>query len=101
MSVIFPSLCEGFGIPVLEAFYFRKPLLLSRTASLPEVAADAALYFDPTQPQEIAQALIQGLEMSEEEQSRWIEKGEERLKLFSWQKTADEIDKILTQILQS
>ena len=99
-AVIFPSLCEGFGIPVLEAFYFRKPLLLSNASSLPEVAGDAALYFNPEKPEEIAEAILQGLEMSESEQQTWITKGLQRLERFSWQKTADEIGKILQDLLR-
>ena len=94
-AVIFPSLCEGFGIPVLEAFYFRKPLLVSNTSSLPEVAGDAAIYFDPTQPDDMAQAILRAMQMNELEQAQWIQKGIQRLQAFSWQKTSDEIDRIL------
>ena len=97
-AVIFPSLCEGFGIPVLEAFYFRKPILLSNTSSLPEVAKEAAVYFDTNQPVDMALAIIHALQMSETEQTEWIRKGEQRLKTFSWQKTADEIDRLLTEL---
>ena len=98
-AIIFPSLCEGFGIPVLEAFYFRKPLLLSNASSLPEVAGDAAIYFDPMKSEEIAQQITQIWHMSDAEQAQWIAKEQQRLKLFSWQKTADEIEKILNDIL--
>ena len=94
-AVIFPSLCEGFGIPVLEAFYFRKPLLVSNTSSLPEVAGEAAIYFDPTQPDDMAQAIFRAMQMNELEQAQWIQKGIQRLQAFSWQKTSDEIDRIL------
>ena len=94
-AVIFPSLCEGFGIPVLEAFYFRKPLLVSNTSSLPEVAGEAAIYFDPTQPDDMAQTILRAMQMNEQEQAQWIQKGIQRLQAFSWQKTSDEIDRIL------
>ena len=94
-AVIFPSLCEGFGIPVLEAFYFRKPLLVSNTSSLPEVAGDAAIYFDPTQPDDMAHTILRAMQMDEQEQAQWIQKGMQRLQAFSWQKTSDEIDRIL------
>lgn len=99
-AMIFPSLCEGFGIPVLEAFYYRKPLLLSNASSLPEVAGDAALYFDPHQPEEIAARIEEALCMTADEQTKWIKKGEARLKVFSWQKTADEIDGMITNLLR-
>ena len=57
--LIFPSLYEGFGIPVLEAMSFGKPILCSNTTSLPESAGDAALYFDPRKPEDIVRCLEQ------------------------------------------
>jgi len=57
-ALIFPSLYEGFGIPVLEAMSAGVPVLSSDVASLPEVGGDAALYFDPHQPTQIMYALI-------------------------------------------
>jgi glycosyltransferase involved in cell wall biosynthesis len=56
-AVIFPSLYEGFGLPVLEGMAFGKPVLCSSLTSLPEVAGDAALFFDPRQPREIDSAI--------------------------------------------
>ncbi|HEY3059495.1 MAG TPA: glycosyltransferase family 1 protein [Chloroflexota bacterium] len=56
-GLIFPSLYEGFGMPVLEAMAFGKPVLCSRVTNLPDLAGDAAYYFDPTQPEEIRTAL--------------------------------------------
>jgi glycosyltransferase involved in cell wall biosynthesis len=55
--LIFPSLYEGFGIPLLEAMYYGKPILCSNVTSIPEIAQDAALYFDPRDPREIANCL--------------------------------------------
>lgn len=55
--LIFPSLYEGFGIPVLEAMCFGKPVLCSNSTSLPEVAGDAAFYFDPRKPGDIVRCL--------------------------------------------
>ena len=97
-AVVFPSLSEGFGIPVLEAFYYGKPLLVSKAASFPEVAGEAALYFNPVKPTEIAEKLIQALAMTEEERQQWADRGAQRLNTFSWQKTADEIETILQEI---
>lgn len=57
LAVIFPSLYEGFGMPLLEAMAFGKPVLCSNVTSLPEVAGDATLYFDPRRPQEIVSAI--------------------------------------------
>ena len=56
-AVIFPSLYEGFGLPVLEAMAFGKPVICSSLTSLPEAAGDAALFFDPRQPREIVSAI--------------------------------------------
>lgn len=55
--LIFPSLYEGFGIPVVEAMSLGKPVLCSSVTSLPEVAGDAALFFDPRKPEDIAGAM--------------------------------------------
>jgi glycosyltransferase involved in cell wall biosynthesis/2-polyprenyl-3-methyl-5-hydroxy-6-metoxy-1,4-benzoquinol methylase len=57
LAVIFPSLYEGFGMPVLEAMACGTPVLCSNVTSLPEVAGDAALFFDPRKPAEIADAI--------------------------------------------
>ena len=86
-AFIFPSFSEGFGIPVLEAFYFEKPLLCSNTTSLPEIAGEAALYFDPHQPAEIAAAMLHFYNDPGIAQTL-IAKGRERLQLFSWKKMA-------------
>lgn len=82
---VFPSLYEGFGIPVLEAFACKTPLLLSNTSSLPEVAGEAALYFDPTDENDLLQKMVQ-LSTDETLRKKLIEKGSERLKEFTWDK---------------
>jgi glycosyltransferase involved in cell wall biosynthesis len=57
-AVVFPSLYEGFGLPVIEAMAAGVPVACSNTTSLPEVAADAAILFDPRIPAQIAQAMV-------------------------------------------
>jgi glycosyltransferase involved in cell wall biosynthesis/2-polyprenyl-3-methyl-5-hydroxy-6-metoxy-1,4-benzoquinol methylase len=57
LALIFPSLFEGFGAPVLEAMQFSKPVLCSQGTSLPEVGGDAAFYFDPRRPDDIVRAM--------------------------------------------
>jgi len=57
-AFIFPSLYEGFGLPVVEAMSCGTPCLLSDTSSLPEVGGDAALYFNPLAAQEISDSMI-------------------------------------------
>ena len=80
-AVIFPSLFEGFGIPLLEAMGAGKPVLSSNATSLPEVAGDAALFFDPRKPTEIVDAITR-LESEPELRSGLAEKSSQRLAAF-------------------
>jgi glycosyltransferase involved in cell wall biosynthesis len=57
--LIFPSLYEGFGVPLLEAFLLGKPVLCSNVGSLPEIGGKAACYFDPRKPLEIVKSIEQ------------------------------------------
>jgi len=83
---ILPSLMEGFGIPVLESFYYNTPLLCSDISSLPEVAGDAALFFNPYAVDSIAGAITKFYE-DENLRKTLVEKGRRQLQKFSW-KTA-------------
>jgi glycosyltransferase involved in cell wall biosynthesis len=83
-----PSLSEGFGLPVLEAMRRRVPVACSNVSALPEVAGEAALYFDPTSVAEIAgavRALIEDRELA----ARLAAAGRERADGFSWTATAE------------
>lgn len=94
----FPSLYEGFGIPVLETFACGCPALLSNGGSLPEVGGDAALYFDPTD----AESLIKSAsELINNKYLRLIlkEKGHDRLKEFSWDKTFQDHLKVYKSVV--
>jgi glycosyltransferase involved in cell wall biosynthesis len=89
-----PSLNEGFGFPALEAQTCGTPLICARTSSLPEVAGEGALYFDPLDIEEITNAM-QRLMAAPELCSELIKKGRKNLKRFSWQKTAQETLQVL------
>lgn len=89
LAFVFPSLYEGFGIPVLEAFACQCPCILSNTSSLPEVADDAARYFDPHSIDDIARA-IEEVITDEGLRQSLILKGSLRLSHFSWSKTVNE-----------
>ncbi|MEJ2303266.1 MAG: glycosyltransferase family 1 protein, partial [Anaerolineales bacterium] len=84
---VFPSLYEGFGLPVLEALSCGIPVACSHTASLPEVAGEAAIYFDPAGPDKIAEALAKALNnapLLEGLKAR----GLEQARKFTWRRTA-------------
>jgi len=85
---VFPSLCEGFGIPLLESMSFRCPVVCSNTSSLPEVAGDAAEYFDPFNIEDMARA-IDTVVFSTDRRKALIERGLQRINLFSWEKCAE------------
>ncbi len=88
LALIFPSLYEGFGMPVLEAFLHDIPVACSQVTSLPEVAGDSVLYFDPKRPETIVTALEQlagdGPDDAQAQATRTdlIAKGRERLSAF-------------------
>ena len=77
-ALIFPSLYEGFGMPVLEAMASEKPVICSNVTSLPEVAGDAAFYVDPRKPGEIVNA-IERIASDKDLRRRLIDKGRHRL----------------------
>lgn len=85
-----PSLNEGFGIPMLEAFQHRLPVIIANNSCLPEVADGAAILFDPYNELDIADAMHRVLLNSQLRESL-KEKGEKRLFTFSWEKTANNL----------
>lgn len=96
---VFPSLYEGFGLPVLEAFASGCPVIASNSSSLPEIGGNAAVYFDPLSISDIQQK-IQTVIISETLQDDLIQKGYQQLKNFSWRKCAEETAEIYKQVLQ-
>ncbi len=86
---VLPSLYEGFGIPILEAMSFNCPVISSSSSSLPEVGGNACLYFKAERENDLVDKLKQ-LRESKKLRDDLIKKGKERLKLFSWQKCADQ-----------
>jgi len=85
---VFPSLYEGFGLPVLEAMRRGVPVACARATSIPEVAGDAAMYFDPHSPDQIAGA-VGALLGDRELAGRLVAAGRERAAGFSWRATAE------------
>ncbi|HEX2770019.1 MAG TPA: glycosyltransferase family 1 protein [Geobacteraceae bacterium] len=86
---VYPSIYEGFGMPILEAMACGTPVITANCSSMPEVAGDAALLVDPLDPEEIA-ARILDLAGSADLRRSLREKGIQRASRFSWEKTAQE-----------
>ena len=84
---VFPSINEGFGIPVLEAFKYQVPVVIANNTCLPEVAGQGAKSFNPFSVQDMANA-ISTLLKDEALRQTYIEKGNAQLQNFSWDKTA-------------
>lgn len=89
-AFIYASLRESFGIPILEAMACGTPVVTSDTSAMPEIAGKGAILVDPQDEQEIAGKLLQ-LESDEPYRQSQIEYGKERIKLFSWTKTAENL----------
>jgi alpha-1,3-rhamnosyl/mannosyltransferase len=85
-GLVFPSLYEGFGLPVVEAMAAGTPVVTSRRGALPEVAGDAALYVDPEDPSDIADGLQKLLE-DRKLQGDLAEKGRVRARTFTWERS--------------
>jgi glycosyltransferase involved in cell wall biosynthesis len=86
-ALCYPSLSEGFGLPVLDAFACGTPVITSHSTSLPEVAGDAALLVDPTDVAAICQAIEQ-VSASADLRETLRERGSRRLQEFSWDRCA-------------
>ena len=93
---VFPSLFEGFGLPVIEAQQAGVPVMTANNSSLPEIAGDAALLVDPLDVDAIADAMLQ-LSQDEALRQRLIAAGHENVKRFSWSKAAAETLAVLRE----
>jgi len=87
-AFLFPSLAEGFGLPVIEAMHHGKPVFLSALTSLPEVGGDAAYYFDNFEPDHMAQVLEAGL--ADFAANGGADKVRSRAAEFTWEKAGAE-----------
>ena len=98
MAMVYPSLFEGFGIPILEAMYCQVPVITSNTTSMPEVGGDAAIYVNPQSINSIADALLQ-IEKYPDLRQNLIEKGKIQRQKFSWDKTAEKLWKSIVSTM--
>ncbi|NCD70351.1 glycosyltransferase family 4 protein [Mucilaginibacter agri] len=97
-AFLFPSIAEGFGLPVIEAMYFGKPVFLSKFTSLPEVGEDAAYYFDSFEPQHMQEVFAKGMHdfKVKNRANEMVIQAEK----FSWDKAADQYLQLYHSCLQ-
>jgi glycosyltransferase involved in cell wall biosynthesis len=98
LIMLYPSLRESFGIPVLEAMACGVPVITSNTSSLPEVADDAAVLVDPNKPEEIAGAISRLIEDSAL-CNELVEKGYRQSAKFSWKAMAIKVLEIYKEVV--
>jgi glycosyltransferase involved in cell wall biosynthesis len=93
-ALVFPSLYEGFGLPPLEAMACGCPVAAAGTGALPEVLGDAARYFDPTEPEEIAAAVLDVITNP----NALVERGLARASGFTWDECARRHDSVYEEL---
>lgn len=89
IAFVYPSMYEGFGLPILEAYSCQCPVICAQASCFPEIAGEGCLYFSPESDYELY-TLLKRLKESNELRQEYIAKGTERLKFFSWEKCAQE-----------
>lgn len=97
LCFVYPSCYEGFGLPVLEAWAGDCPLVLSRSSCFPEIAGEAAVYFEENNAGDLTSQTLRVIR-SEETRRRLIRQGRERLRQYSWDKAAEETARVYRQI---
>ena len=96
-ALVFASLYEGFGIPILEAFACGTAVIASNISSMPEVGGDAVLYVDPLSTESMADAIIR-ISRDLQLRQKLITAGRERNKQFTWQKTAQKVIEVYRKL---
>lgn len=93
-AFVFPSLREGFGLPVIEAMRFGKPIFISNNTSLPEIGGRYDFYWNNFEPKEMAETLIQRLHMYNENRVEYVWEHTERTKSFNWDSATQDYIKV-------
>jgi glycosyltransferase involved in cell wall biosynthesis len=96
--LVFPSIYEGFGLPVVEAMACGCPVVASKAASIPEIGADAVCYFDPYHPEDMADKILQVVQKPGL-RNELRRKGFRRFRDFSWEKTAVKTSHLMDSLL--
>ncbi len=98
-ALVHPSLYEGFGLTCLEAMALGTPVIVSQTASLPEVVGEAGYYIDPYSDDSLREALVK-IEEDASLRGELSEQGKRRAREFSWSKAAEETIKVYEEVLE-
>jgi len=98
IALVYPSLYEGFGLPILEAMAVGTPVITSNCSSMPEVAGQAAILIDPQSVDQLVDAMMR-IVQDKEERKRFRQFGLRRFSEFSWEKTAHSIIELYEDIL--
>ena len=100
VAFVYPSEYEGFGIPILEAYKAGCPVMLNNASCFPEIAGDAAIYFYMNKDESnFAEKFEELYSMSQEERKELLNKQYERLKKFSWKKSAEQLAEVYKSII--
>lgn len=97
-ALVYTTLYEGFGLPILEAFACGTPVVTSNISSMPEIAGDAAVFADPESPEDIRKKIKEVLN-DKDLKEELIKKGSKRAKDFTWEKTAEQTFKLYKTLL--
>lgn len=101
IAMIYPSLYEGFGMPILEAFACGCPTILNNKSCFPEIAGDAAVYFESDGVKSnLAGTLEKFVSLSSNQRNNIIEKSKKRLANFSWQKSACSLAELYESVIE-
>lgn len=99
LAYVFPSLSEGFGLPPLEAMVHGAPVVSSNATCLPEINGDAAEYFDPTDTNDMARAIV-AVTNNDKRRQALIKKGHAQVKKYSWRRMAEQTLEVYEQALK-